>query len=155
ASFGEGDLRFAKSLGELGRLYTIRGRFAEAEPMLEEELHNKELAMDKPNGEIIPSMGSMITFYLDHGTASKADPLIERMLSFVEGRLNDYRAGTQGPMTLKAGQPLEGWAGTAALTMRDPAIEWAITRDAVGNLYVKRGNLDLAERLFKAAMDVK
>src|SRR6516164_6084010 len=49
-NFGENDLRLAKSLGELGRLYTVRGRFAEAEPYLEEELCVKERALGIGSG---------------------------------------------------------------------------------------------------------
>lgn len=153
--FGEGDLRYARSLDELGRLYTIRGRFREAEPLLEEALHAKELTLDKETGEIIPALGSVISFYLNHGTASKAPALAEKLLAYIEGRLDEHRNATQGPVTLKKGQPLTGWAGTAAVTMRDPLIEWAITCDAIGNTFRAQGNFEIADRLYKAALDVK
>jgi hypothetical protein len=52
--FSPADLRHGQSCGELGRLLTIRGRFAEAEPLLEEELRVKEAAMDRPSGAVIP-----------------------------------------------------------------------------------------------------
>ena len=153
--FGEGDLRYAKSLDELGRLLTIRARFGEAEPLLEEALHAKELTLDRETGQIIPAYGSMATFYLDHGTEAKAAPVAEKLLAFVTGKLDDYRMGTQGPVTLKKGQPLTGWAGRADTTMVNPVIEWAITCDAVGNTFKSHGNFDMADRLFKAALDVK
>lgn len=153
--FGEGDLRYAKSLDELGRLYTIRGRFGETEPLLEEALRAKEMTLDRETGEIVPALGSMVGFYLDHGTQAKAQPLAVKLLEFVEGKLDDYRTATQGPVTLKKGQPLTGWAGKAAPTMLNPVIEWAITCDAIGNSFKARGNYEMADRLFKAALDVK
>ncbi len=155
AAFGEKDMRFAKSLGDLGRLYTLRGRFSEAEPLLEEEFHIKKAVMDNGSGQIIPSMGSLIRFHLEHGTASKADPLTDQLIAFIEGRLNEYRNAALGPVTLKKGQPLTGWAGEASPSMRDPVIDWAITCDGIGNEYRSRGNVELADRLFKAALDVK
>lgn len=153
-AFGGNDLRLAKSLGELGRLYTIRGRFDRAEPYLEEELRIKESALGTGEGQCIPAIGSLIRFYLMHGTARKADPMTNEVLSFVEGKLDEQNAH---PVTMKVrkGQALEGWAGTAAPVMRNPLIEWAITCDELGNIYRARHNYPLADRLFKAALDVK
>lgn len=152
--FGPGDARFAKSSGELGRLLTIRGRFAEAEPFLEEELCLKDLGYDK-DGQLIPAMGSLVRFYLRFGTATKAEPLTEEILSFVEGKVKEYNTQGSGKMTLKAGQPLQAWAGSAAPVARDPLIEWAIACDDLGNLFMTRESYDMAERLFRAALDMK
>jgi tetratricopeptide (TPR) repeat protein len=153
--FGFGDMRLAKSLGELGRLYTVRGQFAEAEAYLEEELAVKVNVLGKEDGQIIPPMGSLIRFYLLHGTASKAEPLTEDVLDFVEGKLKEPLSSNSGKLTMKKGQPLQGWAGSAAPVMRDPLIEWAITCDDLGGIYLSRGNLDVADRFFKAALDMK
>lgn len=155
AGFGEADLRLAKSYGELGRLYTIRGRFDEAEPYLEEALFVKQQALGNQSEQIVPAMGSLIRFYLTYGTASKAYPLTEEVLSFVEGKLKEPTSMAQFKVTLQKGVPLQGWAGAAAPAMGNSAIEWAITCDDLGNLYRNQGNLDLAYRLFKAALDVK
>jgi len=153
--FGFADLRLAKSMGELGRLYAVRGRFTDAEPYLEEQLFIKENALGRDSDQIIPAIGSMCRFYLLYGTASKADPLTEDILSFVEGKLRDPLPLAQKKVTFQKGVPLEGWAGTAAPAMRDPVIDWAITCDDLGEIYRGRGNLDLAERLFKAALTIK
>lgn len=154
-NYGYSDMRLAKSLGELGRLYAVRGRFEEAEAYLEEEFVVKQNALGKENGQIIQPMGSLIRFYLLHGTASKADPLTEDLLAFVEGKLRDPTPLTVSKMKLKKGEPLMGYAGTAAPIMRDPLIEWAITCDELGNIYKKLGNYDVADRMFKAALDLK
>lgn len=154
-TFGPGDMCLAKSAGELGRLLTIRGRFDEAQPYLEEALRAKKMAIGNENGQLIPAMGSLVRFYLNYGTASKADPLTEDVLAFVDGTLKTASTQAASKVTLQKGQPLQGWAGQAAAPMRDPLIEWAITCDELGNLYLARGNFDLAERLFKAALDVK
>lgn len=153
--FGDKDLRYARSLDELARLYTIRGRFGEAEPLLEEALRVKEGAIDDESGKIIPSLGHLISFYLENGTASKAAPLANQLLNFIEGRIDESRNRAQGPVTLKAGQPLTGWAGQAAPSMRDPIIEWAITCDALGNQFSAKKDYDMADRLYKAALDIK
>jgi tetratricopeptide (TPR) repeat protein len=155
AGFGENDLRFAKSLGELGRLLSVRGRFAEAEPLLEESLHVKELAIGEDNPDIIPDMASMINFYLSHGTASKADPVAEKILEMVEGKIREHSTQAAGVVKYKPGQPLTAWAGQAAQNMTDPLIEWAIACDSIGDAYRVKKKFDLADRLYKAALDVK
>jgi tetratricopeptide (TPR) repeat protein len=155
AAFGDGDPRLAKSLGELGRLYTIRGRFEEADPYLEEQLHVTELALGKENGQTIPAMGSLIHFYLVHGTLVKAKPLTEELLAFLEGKLKDNMALSQVRVKLKKGMPLEAGIAEAAPEARDPLIEWAIACDDLGNLYREKADFDTAERLYKAALDLK
>ncbi|PWT97657.1 MAG: hypothetical protein C5B53_07770 [Candidatus Melainabacteria bacterium] len=154
-AFGENDVRLAKSLGTLGRLYTIRGRFSEAEPLLEEELCVRERAMGRGNGLIIPAMGSLVKFYLLYGTVSKADPLTEDVLAFVEGKLREPLEQSSPKLTMKKGEPLQGWAGQATPIMIDPLLEWSVTCDDLGNIYRLRGNYDMADRLFKAALDLK
>ena len=154
-TLGYADLRLAKSLDELGRLYAVRGRFAEAESYLEQGLLVKEEALGKQSGQIIPAMGSLIRFYLVNGTASKADPLAEEVLAFLEGKLREPLQQTEAKVKFQKGVPLQAWAGTAAPVARDPVIEWAITCDDIGNLYRIHGNFDLADRLFKAALDLK
>jgi tetratricopeptide (TPR) repeat protein len=148
------DIRLAKSLAELGRLYTIRGRFDEAEAYLEEELSVRESVLGNDKYKCIPTMGSLIQFYINYGTRVKADPLANEMLALVEGKVDEARSGSFNAK-LKKGQPLQGWAGVAAPVAIDPCLDWAITCDAVGNTYQKERNFKLADRLFKAALDVK
>jgi len=152
-AFGPADLRLAKSCGDLGRLYTIRGRFTEAEPYLEKELQIKKVALGEENGKIIPAMGSLVRFYLTYENSTKADPLTAQMLASIADRLKAARAKTQ--VKAEKGAPLQGWCGTAAPEKTDDLIDWAITCDAVGNDYRVRGNFDLAEKLFQTAMDLK
>lgn len=153
--FGVQDIRLANSLGELGRLYTIRGRFSEAEPYLERELSMRELSLGKDEGQTIPAMGALIRFYLNYGTAAKADPLTEEILGFVQGKMMEPTIIAQSALKAQPGAPLTGWCGSATQTMRDPLIDWAITCDSIGGAYLARGNYAMAERLFKAALDLK
>ncbi len=148
------DMHLAKSLAELGRLYTIRGRFSEAEIYLEEELGVKERVLGDDKYQCIPNMGSLIQFYITHGTQSKAIPLTEEMLSLVEGKLSEVRSQKQ-KVKLQKGQPLQAWLGVAAQEAQDPIIEWAITCDSVGNAFRSINNFEMAERLFKAALNIK
>lgn len=155
AAFGQSDLRFARSLGEMGRYYCVRGRFSEAEPMLEEELHARELSADSDLGEIVPVMGAMVGFYLEHGTVSKADPLADKMLAFVQGKMIEIKSVDSPAAKFEKGKPLTAWAGTAAAAMQAPVIEWAIACDAVGNAYRARRDFYMAEKFYKAALEVK
>ncbi|MEZ4489557.1 MAG: tetratricopeptide repeat protein [Cyanobacteriota/Melainabacteria group bacterium] len=152
---GTDDVQIAKSSGELGRLLTIRGRFSEAEPYLEEELAIKDVALADSDGKIIQDMGDLVKFYLNYGTESKAVPLTDDILDFVEGKIREQRNQSSKAIKLTAGQPLTAWAGMAAPAQRDPLLEWSITCDALGDMYRIRKNYDIADRLFKAALDVK
>lgn len=153
--FGSADIRLARSLGELGRLLTIRGRFSEAEPYLERELHVKEYALGTGNGETFASTGALIRFYLEYGTKDKADPMTEDLLDFLDGKMREPLEQGRGKVVVKKGQTIEAWAGTAAPAMRDPLLEWSITCDMLGNVYRAHKRYVLADRLFKAALDIK
>ncbi|HEY9731676.1 MAG TPA: tetratricopeptide repeat protein [Drouetiella sp.] len=151
-TFKPGDLRLSKSEDELGKLLTIRGRFSEAEPILEDSLRVKEAAIGNEDGQLIPAMGTLVRFYLTGGTEAKAEPLAEKMLTFINGTI----ASARGPsLKMKPGQPLQGWAATASTKVRDPLIEWAISCDDIANLFQAKKNYDTAEKLFKAALEVK
>ncbi len=154
-SLGSEELRLARSVGELGRLLTVRARFSEAEPYLEEELRLKERVIGSDSGKMIPAMGEMIKFYLTYGTARRADRVTEDLLFFVEGKMRDEVSRIKASTRVQKGAPLQGWAGTADPGMHGPLIEWAITCDEIGNMYSSRGKYDYADRLFKAALDAK
>jgi tetratricopeptide (TPR) repeat protein len=236
--FGESDKRYGKAFGDLGRLLTMRARFDEAEPLLEEELHSikcrehfrssgggaqgsgqstsfnsddsrsgsvasagterssiadlspgteRSSSADSSSGtaantgiaarsaadigitantgtgavaqsdykELIPAMSSLASFYLNYGSESKAEPLASELLSLIDGRLGEYREATSGKIILKNGQPLTGWAGSAASTMTNPVVEWAIALDAVAGDLRNKGKLDMAERCYNVALEVK
>ncbi len=148
------DIRLAQTLGELGRLCTIRGRFDEAEAYLEEELSVKRIVWENDKSKLIPTMGSLIRFYLWHGTQDQALPLTAEMLYFVEGKMDQAKEGSI-KNSFKKGQPLQGWLGSAAPVAVIPAVEWAVACDAVGNDYLRIENYQMADRFFKAGLDVK
>src|SRR5579883_1256126 len=152
---GPGDIRIAKSPGDLGRLLEVRGRFSEAEPLLEEEFYLKDRAVGNSDGQIVADMEALIRFYLTEGTADKAPPLSEDLLAFVQGKFREQADQRKGKMTLQQGQPLSGWAGTAGPKMHDPMLEWSITCDKIGDLYRFRNNADMADKFYKTALDVK
>lgn len=151
--FPAGDVRLAKSCGELGRLLSVRARFAEAEPLLEEELNISESANNGERGKLIPLTAALIRFYMTNGTASKADQLTDDLLSFVLGRYKIVSGDLQNKV--KKGTVLEGWAGTAPPVMRDPLLEWSITCDQLGNLYSAHKRYQLADQLYQASLDIK
>ncbi len=154
-AFGPEDIRLANSAGELGRLLTVRGRFTEAEPLLQEELYVKQRTLGNADGKLIPSMAAMVKFYLLYGTASKADGLTDDILAFVSGKLRDAGSQGEGSVKYKKGQTLQAWAGEAAPVMVTPLLEWAIACDDIATVYTARGGYAMAEKLYKAALDVK
>jgi tetratricopeptide (TPR) repeat protein len=149
------DLRLAKSLGELGRLNTIRGRFSIAEPYFEKELAVKEEALGIQDNRLVPAMGSLIQFYLNYGTTRKAYPLTQEMLAMIDGKLSEPIEKKSDKVKFKKGMTLEAWAGSAADAARDPLLEWAITCDAVGGAYKNHGDWEMSERVYKAGLDLK
>ena len=126
--FRPSDMRLAKSIAELGRLYTIRGQFSKAALYLEAELRVKEQLLRNRQYECIPTMASLIQFYFNYGMQNKSVPLTEKMLSTIENRSKNKQA---------------------------PMIEWAIVCDAVGDRYYSTDNFALADKLFKTALNIK
>ena len=53
------------------------------------------MTLNRETGEIVPAYGSMASFYLDHGTevGLRQRLFAEKLLAFVEGKLDDYRSG--------------------------------------------------------------
>ncbi|MBZ0186897.1 MAG: tetratricopeptide repeat protein, partial [Candidatus Obscuribacterales bacterium] len=76
-------------------------------------------------------------------------------IDYVQGKFREQASQPTGAIKLKKGQPLTAWAGTAQTVMRDPLLEWAITCDNLGDLHRAHGNYDLADKLYKVALDVK
>lgn len=155
--FGAGDIRLAQSLAEMGKLLTIRRRWKEAEEVLERELYVRDISAQANDKDTIAAMGSLIKFYLQYGTASKAEPMTKTLLDFVEGKMREPLDFSKkgGKVILQKGQTLDAWAGLADPGVRDPLLEWSITCDSLGNFYRYRRNYALADRLYKAALDIK
>jgi tetratricopeptide (TPR) repeat protein len=126
--FRPSDMRLAKSIAELGRLYTIRGQFSKAALYLEAELRVKEQLLRNRQYECIPTMASLIQFYFNYGMQNKSVPLTEKMLSLIDNRSKSKQASI---------------------------IEWAIACDAVGDRFYSAHNFALADKLFKAALNIK
>ncbi len=99
------DMRLAKSLAELGRFYTIRSHFDEAEAYLEEELSVRESVLGNDKYKCIPTMGSLIQFYINYGSRLKADPLTNEMLALVEGKVDEARSGSFNTRLKKGATP--------------------------------------------------
>ncbi len=153
-NIGPGDVRIAKSPGDLGRLLTVRGRFKEAQQYLEEEFYFKNRAIGEDVGKLVLDMEELIRFYLTCGTADKAKPLTQDLLDFVQGKFQE-QTEQEAKASLEQGKTLIGWAGTAAPAVQDPLLDWAISCDKLGDLYRDRGDLAMADKLYKTALDVK
>lgn len=153
--FGFNDLRLAKSLSELGRYYTVRGRFEVAQPFIEREFAVYEVNYGKDDGRMVPAMGNLIKYYLNYGTEARAEPLTDDLIAFVEGKIAESHFQNAAKASLEKGALLQGYAGTASPQMRDPLIEWAIICDAIADIYKAKAKYAQSERLYKAALDLK
>jgi len=153
-NIGPGDIRIAKSPGDLGRLLAVRGRFKEAQQYLEEEFYFKDRAIGEDVGKMVLDMEDLIRFYLTCGSAEKAKPLTSDLLDFVQGKFKE-QAEQEAKQSLEKGKTLIGWAGTAAPAVQDPLLDWAISCDKLGDLYRDRGDLETSDKLYKTALDVK
>ncbi len=153
-AIGPGDIRIAKSPGDLGRLLAVRGRFKEAQQYLEEEFYFKDRAIGEDVGKMVLDMEELIRFYLTCGTAEKAKPLTSDLLDFVQGKFREQEE-LEAKEAQKNGTTLIGWAGTAAPAVQDPLLDWAISCDKLGDLYRDRNDLETADKLYKTALDVK
>ncbi len=154
-TFGPDDIRLSQTLGELGRYYTVRGKFDIAEPYLEESLFVKERALGTYHDSMIPAIASLAKFYLNFSSKAKADPFAEEILARIDGKMKEPSMHARTKTRLQKGGVLEGWAGSAAMEARDPLLEWAIACDELGNIYCTQGDLKMANKLFGAALDVK
>lgn len=154
---GPDEIRIARSMGDLGRLLSVRGRFKEAQQFLEEEFYIKDRNMSEDVGKLVLDMEELIRFYLTVGTPEKAKPLTEDLLDFVQGKFREQSdiEEKNAKLAYKEGTPLVGWAGTAAPAVQDPLLEWAISCDKLGDLYRERKDYVMADRLYKQALDVK
>lgn len=152
---GFNDMRLAKSLGELGRYYKVRGLFSTAEPLFEKEFATKEEVIGTGDGRLIQPLGSLIIFYLNDGTKRKAYPLSLDLLGLIDGKMKDPSNQPHDAKKFKKGMTLDGWAGSAAPAATDPLLEWAIVCDAVGGAYRNANDLEMAEKFYKAALDLK
>lgn len=125
---GSDSLHLATSLGDLARFYIIRGKFREAEPLLERELQVRKAALGPADDKIITASGSLVRYYFNYGTRDKADPLAEEILASVQNKIS---------------------------TAASPSMDWALTCDSIGYLYRASGKYDLAEKFFKTSLQIK
>lgn len=88
--FGPNDARLATSLTNLGVLYAFRNQSAKAAPLFEQAVRIKQKALGPDNYDTVSSVAKLCQFHLKNNPA-KADPICNRVVSYVDGKLREKR----------------------------------------------------------------
>jgi hypothetical protein len=78
--FGDSDLRFARSLSELGLFYREQGRTREAAPILHRALSVTEKAVPPDDPRLVAPLNNAGAAWLQQGLAADAEPVFRRAL---------------------------------------------------------------------------
>lgn len=76
-----------QSLGDLGTLYRVQGRYDEAEPLFRQGLELAEKAFDPDDLEVSTGLNNLAVLYKYMGRFAEAGPLYQRALSIIEKAL--------------------------------------------------------------------
>ena len=74
----------ATSLNNLGEVYRLQGRYAEAEPLYERALAVRETALGPEHSDVAQSLSGLAILYVAQGRYAEAEPLHERALAIFE-----------------------------------------------------------------------
>ena len=77
-NFGQEDPRLAASLNNLGALYFIQGKYAEAEPLYQRTLAIWEKALGPEHPRVATSVNNLARLYESEGKYAEAEPLYQR-----------------------------------------------------------------------------
>ncbi len=77
-NFGEKDLRLATSLGNLGKVYHLQGKYAEAEPLYQRSLAIGEKTLGPEHPQVAMSLNNLAGLYRAQGQHAEAEPLYQR-----------------------------------------------------------------------------
>ena len=79
--FGPQDPRLATSLNDLGEVYLLQGRYAEAEPLLKRALAIRENALGPEHPKVATSLNNLAEAYRYRERYAAAEPLHKRALA--------------------------------------------------------------------------
>ncbi len=85
--FGPQDPRLATSLNDLGEVYRLQGKYAEAEPLYKRSLAIKEKALGPDHPRVATSLNNLGLVYHARGRYAEAEPLHKRALAIREKAL--------------------------------------------------------------------
>ena len=97
-SFGESDLRLARSLSALGVLYRELGRYRDASPLLGRALTVTENAVPPGDPRLVPALNNLGAVWLQQGQAPAAERLFRRSMALAERALGRDDPATAASM---------------------------------------------------------
>jgi len=161
--FPPGDIRLADTLRSLAALYSTRGQFNKAEPLLEQELHAREKSLGSENPQVVSDVGKLTQFYIEHGSPEKADKLCNLLAGFAERRVKEQVAiksqfgniehfFDRSKGYTQARSMLEKAQTETDRTTANENLELATTLDSIAHLYQANHKFTMAERLYKSAL---
>lgn len=160
------DVRLATTLHLLGTLYSVRGNFPKAEPLLERELRVREKALGPEHPQVVANVGTMTQFYLNHGSPPKAERLANLLVGFAERKVKEQQVMNDNLRKLdgiylkskdysEARTILHKLQDETQRTTANQDLELATTLDTIGTLYKERSRFDVAEKMYKHALSFR
>ncbi len=110
-AFGAEDPRLAVTLNNLGLLYEVQKKYAEAEPLLQRALAIREKSLGPEHLDVAKSLSNLGAIYRAQGRYPEAEPLLRRALTIGEKVL--------GPEHPDLAISLENYAGLLRRLGRD------------------------------------
>ena len=99
---GDNDILMAISLDNLGGLYSLQGKYTEAEPLLQGSLVIREKILGSEHPGISVSLNNLGTHYLRQRKYAEAEPLLQRSLVIREKILGPEHLDTVGSLRILA-----------------------------------------------------
>jgi len=109
--FGPQDPRLATTLHNLGELYQVQGKYAEAEPLYKRSLAIREKVLGPEHPYVATSLNNLASLYDTQGRYAETEPLYKRSLAISEKAL--------GPEHPNVAQGLENYAMLLRKTNRE------------------------------------
>ena len=153
------------SLDSLATHYANHGRYADAQPLLEESLRLRRQILGETHADTMQALHSLAHFHQTRGQLSEAEPLYERVLALRQKILGPTNLYTLASMSNLAalydsqGKPAEAeQLLTEAVRLLDGTFgaSHSGTLAALNNLgtfYLSHGRADEAERLFARTLE--
>jgi tetratricopeptide (TPR) repeat protein len=161
----------ARLLNQTGGYLTQRGRYAEAEPIVQRTLAMCEQVLGRDHPMTACSIGNLAALYHEQGKFDLAEPLAQQALAHLEQVLDgNYEVPSESAFFLASGltnlatlyQERGKYAQAERLFVRACAI-WihtfgpvhpriAYTQNNLGSLYEDQGRYDNAEALYQQAL---
>lgn len=160
------DHRLSALYKNLAQLYEVRGNNAKAELYYEKNLRSKEKELGSEHPQVITTVASLVRFYVNQNRMDKAQRLTNLLLAYSEKTLKEQGSlnGHLAELTKfyerhveykEALEKVKQLKEANDKIRADDHLELAAGLDALASSYREKGKANLAESLFKKALDLR